>query len=503
MDPLTLIGLAAAAGFGFKRFFKSSSGEGPNSSSSSELSYGYSHDVIANPRQKSKISVPDLEQIDVIDEYKIVRGLVEVGFPFIFVTGGAGTGKSTFVKWIQREFKGRCLLGAPTGMAAINIGGKTLHSLCQLPPAWILKKDIKSTPRRKEIKEAKILIIDEVSMVTANLLDGVSAFFRKNKGVDKPFGGLSVIFVGDLFQLPPVVNGSTKHLFKQHYGSPKFYNAKSMANNTFYGVELKRAFRQIEQDYVDLMARIREGYGLEEALNELNCSCNITDQPPSFSVWLSPRNSEVDIRNQIELEKLETQPKLYRGKIIGNFNEDRLPSPIDLVLKVGAQVMFTKNDPSKRWVNGTVGSVIALEKEKIYVEVESTGIRVDVDPVEWEDFEYKWNSETKEIERFAIGRYQQFPLVLGWALTIHKSQGKTIEKVHLDLGAGAFETGQTYVALSRCRTLAGLSFSRPISRSDISVDGEARYFYRNLREMIDKLPPKEMMRKLQIDKQVD
>jgi hypothetical protein len=251
------------------------------------------------------------------------------------------------------------------------------------------------------------------------------------------------------------------------------------------------------------MARIREGYNLEQAILELNATCPVFEHPPDLSVWLSPRNSEVDNRNQLELEKLPGDSRLYRGRIIRKFKEDRLPSPIELVLKDGAQVMFTKNDPKKRWVNGSVGTVCEMTSDKIFVKIHSSGTIVDVEPAEWEDFEYKWNHENKEIERVEIGRYQQFPLTLGWALTIHKSQGKTIEKVHLDLGAGAFETGQTYVALSRCRTLDGLSFSRPISRGDIFVDEEAKEFYQNLRSMIEKLPPEEMMRRLEIIEQVD
>ena len=218
MDPLTLLALATAAGFIFGN--RSSQTKRNNEHTCKELTY--SHDIVASAKALSSADF-DVSSIEVLPEYELVRALITQDFPLIFVTGGAGTGKSTFIKWLMLQFHGKVLLGAPTAMAAINIEGRTLHSLCQLPPAWIVKNDIKQTPRRREIKEAKLLIIDEISMVTANLLDGVSAYLRLNRGVDKPFGGLPVVMVGDMFQLPPVITGSTKDLFERIYGSAKFY----------------------------------------------------------------------------------------------------------------------------------------------------------------------------------------------------------------------------------------------------------------------------------------
>lgn len=492
MEPLTLLALAAAAGF----IFRGGSSQAKKNNERNRRELTYSRDIVARAK-KQALSDFDIDSIDVLPEYKLVRELVAQEFPLTFVTGGAGTGKTTFIRWLVAQYKGKVLLGAPTAMAAINIEAKTLHSLCQLPPAWIVREDIKYTPRRREIQEAQLLIIDEISMVTANLLDGVSAYLRLNRGVDKPFGGMSVVMVGDMFQLPPVVSGGTRDLFERVYGSAKFYNAKCLRETTYYAVELTKTFRQSDQEFVNLLTKLREGVELGQVLKCLNSQCEIQSDAPRDAVWLSPRNAEVDSRNFKELRKIDAFSKTYRGVISGRFMTDRLPSPMELVLKPGAQVMFTKNDQRKRWINGTIGKVIRLEDDSISVELAGVENLVDVERVKWSDYRYSWNDSTNEIERRDIGSYTQFPLVLGWAITIHKSQGRTIDRVHLDLGSGAFETGQTYVALSRCRTVQGLTLSRPLSSMDIMVDEESKLFYDDLRQIIRKLPPEKMVENLQ------
>jgi ATP-dependent DNA helicase PIF1 len=494
VDPFTLLALVAAAGFVFRK--GSSQSKENNETNQRELTY--SKDIVSRATRQ-KTTEYDIAAIEVLPEYKLVQKLVNQQFPMTFVTGGAGTGKSTFVRWLLKEFDGAVLLGAPTAIAAINIEGKTLHSLCGLPPAWIVKKDIKEAPRRREIKEAKLLIIDEISMVTANLLDGVSAFFRLNRGIDKPFGGLPVIMVGDMFQLPPVVTDETRDLFERIYGSAKFYNAKCLSATTYYAVELNKTFRQVDQRFVDVLTKIREGVDIANSIATLNTECSITDSPPNGAVWLSPRNVEVDHRNLAEMRKIESPSRMYRGQLEGQFKSNGLPSPLELVLKCGAQVMFTKNDTQKRWINGTVGIVKRLEDDNIVVELADTKKLVDVGRSKWQDFKYKWNSSALEIERNPNGSYTQFPLVLAWAITIHKSQGRTIENVHLDLGAGAFETGQTYVALSRCRSISGLSMTRPLRDADIRIDNESKTFYDQLRAIIKKLPPDALMKQLEIE----
>lgn len=492
MEPLALLALAAAAGFVFKKF--SAQARHNDEPASPELRY--KHQIFAKKRNHFLAEETNLDDIEVLPEYLVVDELVKNGFPIIFVTGGAGTGKSTFVKWIVERFEGQVLLGAPTAVAAVNIEGKTLHSLCQLPPALILRNDIQEVSHRREIQQAKLLVIDEMSMVNANLLDGVSYFFRINRKIDKAFGGLPVVLVGDMFQLPPVINDETEDFFQRIYGTAKFYNAKSLGSSTYYAVELRKTFRQSDQSFVDLLTDIREGRNLPTVLAKMNGGCSITNSPPKGAVWLSPRNVEVDTTNARELQKLQGEEFLYYGVTSGTFRNDRLLSPMILRLKVGAQVMFTQNDKKKRWINGSVGIVNDLRTTGVTVELISSGNLVDVEKAKWIDFRYEWNAKERTIERIETGSYTQFPLALAWALTIHKSQGKTINQVHLNLGAGAFETGQTYVALSRCRSISGLSMSRPLLESDILVDQESVQFYNQLRAIIEKLPPQKMLEKM-------
>ncbi len=432
---------------------------------------------------------PKQADIEVLPEYELVRDLVKNEFPLVIVTGGAGTGKSTFIRWLARSFEGHVLIAAPTGIAALNVDGKTLHSMCVLPPAWILPEDIKEH-KPSIARGAKLLIIDEISMVNANLLDGVSDFFKKNRNSEAPFGGLPVVLVGDLFQLPPVVNSNVRDLFARSYKTSKFHGANAITNCAYYAIELKKAFRQMDQEFVDLLSSIREGISLSNSINRLNACCQITQDPPEGAVWLSPRNIEVDRRNAAMLARL-TQPSVnYEGVLTGKYKSDRLPSPMIVELRIGAQVMFTKN--GNKWVNGSIGTVQKTLPDKVQVRLLEDGEVVEVAHAVWEQFDYQFNPTTGGIERFIAGTYSQIPLVLAWSVTIHKSQGKTLDRVHIDLGAGAFETGQTYVALSRCRSLERLTLSRKLTPEDIRVDVEAQEFYGALRQLIESTPVEKM-----------
>jgi ATP-dependent DNA helicase PIF1 len=437
--------------------------------------------------------LPMQSDVEVLPEYHLVRDLIQDEFPLLIVTGGAGTGKSTFIRWLARSFEGHVLIAAPTGIAALNVDGKTLHSMCVLPPAWILPEDIKDY-KPSIARGAKLLIIDEISMVNANLLDGVSDFFKKNRDCDAPFGGLPVVLVGDLFQLPPVINSNVRDLFAKNYKTSKFHGANAIANSPYYAIELKKAFRQVDQEFVDLLARIREGIDLNNSIQRLNAACQITQDPPEGAVWLSPRNVEVDRRNVTMLARLSEPSVNYEGILTGKYKNDRLPSPMVVELRVGAQVMFTKN--GNKWVNGSIGTVMKTLPDKVHVRLLTDGEVVEVAPSVWEQFDYQFNPVTGGIERFTAGTYSQIPLVLAWSVTIHKSQGKTLDRVHIDLGSGAFETGQTYVALSRCRSLERLTLSRPLTAEDVRVDVESQAFYATLRRLIESTPIEKMRQHL-------
>jgi ATP-dependent DNA helicase PIF1 len=429
--------------------------------------------------EPKKAPVPIKEKIEVLPEYLDVKELLSKSFPLILVTGGAGTGKSTFIRWLDSEYKGQTLICAPTGIAALTVQGSTIHRLCKFPPSWIVDNDIQKDPKSLA-KHAKILIIDEISMVNANLLDSMNKFFQLNRGNKKPFGGISVVMVGDLFQLPPIVTEATRELFESLYESPKFFSANALKESDFYAVELTKAFRQVDQEFVDLLAKIREGRNLSAAISMLNTTCKITDSPAPGTITLSPRHADIERVNSERLKQLPGVLKVFNGVLTGKFSEKQVPVPNKIELKVGAQVMIAKN--GKNYVNGDVATVTEILADRVKVMLTERKEMVEVPISVWQQFEYKFNEETKEIERVVTGSYSQLPVVLAWAMTIHKSQGLTLSSVHLDLGKGAFETGQTYVALSRCRSLETLSMARPIRSEDILVDPQAVAFYKEIRD---------------------
>ena len=434
--------------------------------------------VNTKPEPK-KAPLPMKEKIEVLPEYLDVKELLSKSFPLILVTGGAGTGKSTFIRWLDSEYKGQTLICAPTGIAALTVQGSTIHRLCKFPPSWIVDDDIQKDPKSLA-KHAKILIIDEISMVNANLLDSMNKFFQLNRGNKKPFGGISVVMVGDLFQLPPIVTEATRELFETLYESPKFFSANALTESDFYAVELTKAFRQVDQEFVDLLAKIREGRNLSAAISKLNTSCKITDSPAPGTITLSPRHADIERVNSERLRQLPGVLKVFNGVLTGKFSEKQVPVPNKIELKIGAQVMIAKN--GKNYVNGDVATVTEILADRVKVMLTDRKEVVEVPISVWQQFEYKFNEETKEIERVVTGSYSQLPVVLAWAMTIHKSQGLTLSSVHLDLGKGAFETGQTYVALSRCRSLETLSMARPIRSEDILVDPQAVAFYKEIRD---------------------
>lgn len=431
----------------------------------------------AKPKVVSE-SQPSSSIIEVIPEYTMVKCLVDSGSRTVLVTGGAGTGKSTLIQWLRSQFDGSVIVAAPTGIAALTAGGQTIHSLCGFPPAWLLDSDIKRKSKSPIVK-ADLVIIDEISMVNANVLDAVDSFFRLNRNSSKPFGGVSVVLVGDLFQLPPIVTSETAPLFRMEYSSPKFFAARALQDAAFDAVELTRPFRQQDALFVSLLSNIREGKDVERTLDGLNSSVLISNDGHSAAVWLSPRNVDVDRLNHERLAELSGKEVTYIAKKAGVFRTNPLPAPAELRVKVGAQVVMASN--SQGWVNGSIATVTGVYQDRITIRLRDSEKTFDVPPNTWEQYEYQWSDETERIERVVVGSYTQIPANLAWAMTIHKSQGLSLDAVHLDLGSGAFATGQTYVALSRCRRMETLSLSRPLQPKDVFVDREAVAFYGAIR----------------------
>ncbi len=418
-------------------------------------------------------------------EFNYALDVVEKEGRHLFLTGRAGTGKSTWLRLFRQTTRKKVVVLAPTGVAALNVGGQTIHSFFGFPPRPMNARDIRKRRFRKLYERMEVLVIDEVSMVRADLMDHMDRFLRLNRGNDEPFGGVQLVLVGDLFQLPPVVaSEAEQYLFSEYYASPWFFDAHVMQEllPAFEMVELRRVFRQDSRYFLRLLDAIRMGMVDHEDLEDLNerYQPHFGDEPGYIT--LSPYNRLVDRINLRHLRNLDTPARTYRATISGTFDPRLYPTEAELQLKVGAQVMFVVNDQAGRaYVNGTIGQVVALQPERVIVEVtESDESRtIEVEPHEWEIVRYKASDDKPgEIETEVVGTFRQLPLRLAWAVTIHKSQGKTFERVIIDMGRGAFETGQTYVALSRCRTLEGIVLKQPIRLQDIRTDERVVEFWR-------------------------
>ena len=430
----------------------------------------------------------DINTIEVLQEYSDVFEEIQREPSLIFVTGKAGTGKSTFIHYIRSKVP-LCAIVAPTSLAAANIDGCTMHRFFSMP---LIIEDPTDVPNIKHhttslIKSLKLLIIDEISMVNAAQIDLMHHVLKKVLRNDKPFGGISVLFVGDLFQLPPIISDDEiAKYFNDRYESPFFMSADILQKNNLKRIELKKVFRQQgEDDFIAVLDQIRtkdEFY--QEALEFLNQQSidnfNVTSSLEN-TIHLVPTKAVALSINDMKLNSLVGNTYTFQAELKNiDINEIReFLAPDVLELKVGAQVIFVKSGTS--WVNGSIGKVVEIPNtEEIRVKLLDTGVVVAVHRDSWDKIEYFYNIDKKTIETKVIGSYIQFPLALGWAITIHKSQGMTLDKVVVDMGHGAFAEGQTYVALSRCKTLAGLKLSRPLKESDIKVHESIKEFYHRL-----------------------
>jgi len=421
--------------------------------------------------------------IKITDEYKKVKQLLNDETPVVFVTGKAGTGKSTLIQHLRSTIKGNCVVLAPTGVAAMNIQGATIHSFFRFPPRTLGDGDVKAVAYSRPYETLDLLILDEVSMVRADVLDAIDQFLRLNgPHKNQPFGGVQVLLVGDLHQLPPVVaSREDAHYFGTEYKSPFFFSCHALAQTEVEAVELTHIFRQKDRKFIDILNSIRDGSPNSDLLDKVNA--RVTPQVDSRrEIVLSTTNLIADRINKQHLAALPSDAEMYVGALDGKFNitNDRLPSPMELLLKPGARVMFTKNDPEGRWVNGSLALVKKLTKKSIRVTMDENGEAVDVEKTKWETYRYEFDEDEERNVPVVTGSFKQLPLTHAWAITIHKSQGKTLSAARIDLGHRAFAPGQVYVALSRCRRLKDLSLSRPIAAKDVFCDGRVKAFYESM-----------------------
>ena len=406
----------------------------------------------------------------------------------IFLTGKAGTGKTTFLKYITRNISKRHVILAPTGVAAINAGGTTIHSFFQLPLCPYLP-DVKELvteyqmperyrrlrkERLKIIRTLDLLIIDEISMVRADLLDAIDMSLRTFRHSDRPFGGVQLLMIGDAHQLSPVVKDSERPYMAQVYPSPYFFHSKALQKLDYITIELQKVHRQKDALFLDILNAVREDRITPEVLMSLNSRVKAFDSDEDV-IRLTTHNNQADCINHSRLDRLPGEPAVFEAETEGEFPENSYPADHVLTLKPGTQVMFIRNDAECRYYNGKIGIVESISPGGAVTVACKDGENISVEPAEWENIEYSLDEESGEIMPTVIGKFRQLPLRIAWAVTIHKSQGLTFDRVIIDAGA-AFAFGQVYVALSRCRTLEGISLDTPIRQSSIYTDRNVAVF---------------------------
>ena len=426
----------------------------------------------------------DISDIEVLPEYEFILKAVAGKCPAIFVTGKAGTGKSTLIRYLSAKLE-NCAVVAPTAIAATNVGGVTIHSFFNLPPAHIDPDELISlrAPKVEVLNNLKVLVIDEVSMVTPNIIDYINNILKKAKKSDELFGGIPIILVGDLLQLPPVISSREEAVFFTHrYKTPYFYSADVFSEEKVLPVHLKKIRRQEDDTFINALNAIRVNRNHTDAISLINKECIRVDHEKFVdSIYLVPTNAAANGINLGHLNELEGTAQNYDARVTGNIPLEKWKMHVSskLALKEKARVVFMKNK-NPLWQNGDIGEVVGLEDNIIKVRKLATGNIVKVIRETWEKYKYIYNYETRKIEKEVVGTFQQFPVGLGWAITIHKSQGMTLDKIVIDFGHGAFAEGQAYVALSRCKTIAGISLVRPLSITDVKADQTVIEFYKAL-----------------------
>lgn len=420
-------------------------------------------------------------------EFQNALRLIQYTRQSVFLTGKAGTGKSTFLKHVCKVTKKKYVVLAPTGIAAINAGGSTLHSFFKLPFHPLLPDDPNfqgkklhdtlkySSDHRKLIQNIELVIIDEISMVRADIIDFIDKVLRiYSRNMREPFGGKQVLLVGDIFQLEPVVKTDEREIISRFYPNPYFFSARVFQEMELVAIELTKVYRQTDKVFIGVLDRIRTNTAGSADLQLLNTRCNapIHKGENDMYITLATRRDTVDHINEQKLAELPGKAVKLQGEIHGEFPENSLPTLMELIVKPGAQVIFIKNDQEKRWVNGTIGTISGLSDDGIMYVVTEDGKEFDVHKESWSNVRYRYNETEKKIEEEELGTFIQYPIRLAWAITVHKSQGLTFSRAIIDFSGGVFAGGQTYVALSRCTSLEGIQLKREITRADIFVRPE-------------------------------
>ncbi|MBR5086122.1 MAG: AAA family ATPase [Muribaculaceae bacterium] len=427
----------------------------------------------------------NLENIDLDNsEFQNAWNLIRNTHRSVFLTGKAGTGKSTFLKYICANTAKKHVVLAPTGIAAVNVGGQTLHSFFKIPFKPLLPDDPDFSPRRirktlrysaekvKLIRKLELIIIDEISMVRCDIIDFIDKVLRiYSENMREPFGGKQLLFVGDIFQLEPVITRDMRDILRRYYKQFFFFNARVFNQLGLIPIELRKIYRQTDSSFISMLDRVRVSHASYHDMQLLNSRCNPDYKEPDngLVMTLATRRETVDSINDDHMQALDTPEYVFTGIVTDIFPDNDLPTNKELVLKQGAQVIFIRNDKDGRWVNGTLGKVSKLDDSGIKVELEN-GEGYVLDQEIWENVQYSYDEKEKKVIENVVGTFRQYPIKPAWALTVHKSQGLTFNNIVIDFAGGAFSSGQTYVALSRCTSLEGITLLKPLSQRDIIVN---------------------------------
>lgn len=422
------------------------------------------------------------EHIDINDDFKHALTYMSEYTDSLFITGNAGTGKSTLLSYFRAHNSKRMVILAPTGVSALHVKGETIHSFFKFKSNITVSDAIKlgrSIKRTDFLEEIETIIIDEVSMVRADLMDCIDTYLREALKNHLPFGGKQMIFIGDLYQLPPVVTQQEEHYFRDVYASPYFFSSAAISNPDFALriIELKKIYRQKNETFITLLNAIRTRTITPSQLHDLNQRVIYNYPPHPSSIYLSSTNATAQHINMENLNNLPGKLYSHTATYSAKFDLKMAPTEVSLDLKEGAHVMFVNNNNNGDWVNGTLGKIIEIDESRQEIKVAlPTNAIVTVSPHQWQTYKHIYDPDSKTLKQESSGTFTQFPLKLAWAVTIHKSQGKTFSHVVIDLGQRAFANGQVYVALSRCKTLEGITLKRPIRLSDILIDSNVTHF---------------------------